>query len=204
AWAESGIPPINVSVNLSAVQFKERNLIENISQIIKDTGINPKNLTLEITESTIMETGPEVIQQLSALNGLGLKLAIDDFGTGYSSLAYLKQFPIHYLKIDRAFVQDLPDDKEDCAITRAVIGMARELNLGVVAEGIETPEQMAFLREEGCNYGQGYFIGRPMPRQEFEQWYQHFLNNKTLSIAVDNDSRNSDKDSGSSPKAQDG
>ena len=161
---------MNMAVNLSAVQFNERNLLEQVEQVMQDTGIRENQLTLEITESTLMSTEGDVIAKLHSLKSLGLKLAIDDFGTGYSSLAYLKRFPIHHLKIDREFVKDLPDDSHDIAIARSIIKMAHELQINVVAEGIEDQAQLNFLKDAHCNYGQGLHFGRPMPAKEFEDW----------------------------------
>lgn len=170
AWEKKRLPSINMAVNLSAVQFNERDILEQVEQIMQDTGIRENQLTLEITESTLMSTDGDVIAKLHALKSLGLKLAIDDFGTGYSSLAYLKRFPIHHLKIDREFVKDLPGDSHDIAIARSIIKMAHELQINVVAEGIEDQAQLNFLKDSHCNYGQGFHFGRPMPAKEFEDW----------------------------------
>lgn len=170
AWENKRLPSINMAVNLSAVQFNERDLLEQVEQVMLDTGIRENQLTLEITESTLMETEGDLIAKLHALKSLGLKLAIDDFGTGYSSLAYLKRFPIHHLKIDREFVKDLPHDSHDIAIARSIIKMAHELQIDVVAEGIENQAQLNFLKEAECDYGQGYHFGKPMPAKEFEDW----------------------------------
>lgn len=176
AWENKRLPSINMAVNLSAVQFNERNLLEQVEQVMLDTGIRENQLTLEITESTLMETEGDLIAKLHALKSLGLKLAIDDFGTGYSSLAYLKRFPIHHLKIDREFVKDLPHDSHDIAIARSIIKMAHELQIDVVAEGIENQAQLNFLKEAECNYGQGYHFGKPMPAKEFEDWLTLYSN----------------------------
>ncbi len=176
AWENKRLPSINMAVNLSAVQFNERDLLEQVEQVMLDTGIRENQLTLEITESTLMETEGDLIAKLHALKSLGLKLAIDDFGTGYSSLAYLKRFPIHHLKIDREFVKDLPHDSHDIAIARSIIKMAHELQIDVVAEGIENQAQLNFLKEAECNYGQGYHFGKPMPAKEFEDWLTRYSN----------------------------
>jgi diguanylate cyclase (GGDEF)-like protein len=176
AWENKRLPSINMAVNLSAVQFNERDLLEQVEQVMLDTGIRENQLTLEITESTLMETEGDLIAKLHALKSLGLKLAIDDFGTGYSSLAYLKRFPIHHLKIDREFVKDLPHDSHDIAIARSIIKMAHELQIDVVAEGIENQAQLNFLKEAECNYGQGYHFGKPMPAKEFEDWLTLYSN----------------------------
>ncbi len=170
SWEKQGLPSLNIAVNLSGVQFNEPNLLHLVENIINETNISPGKLTLEITESTLMETKEDVIKRLQELNDLGLKLAIDDFGTGYSSLAYLKRFPIHRLKIDREFVKDIPDDAHDIAIARSIIKMAHELEIGVVAEGVETQEQLQFLKDEQCDYSQGYYHSRPIPAAEFSNW----------------------------------
>jgi len=176
-WEQRGLPSLSMAVNLSGVQFDEPDLIQTVETIMRETRIQNDRLTLEITESTLMETSGDVVAKLHALNSLGLKLAIDDFGTGYSSLAYLKRFPIHHLKIDRAFVKDLPHDSHDIAIARSIIKMAHELQINVVAEGIEELAQFNFLKNAECNYGQGYYFGKPMPANDFEDWFQHAQNN---------------------------
>ena len=161
---------ISVAVNLSGVQFREKNLLKTIEGSLLETGMDPHRLTLEITESTLMETEGDIVQKLNELRDLGVMLAIDDFGTGYSSLAYLKRFPINYLKLDKAFVDDLPDDPRDVAIARSVINMAHELGLEIVAEGIETVEQLDFLNESACDRGQGYYLGKPMSAADLTQF----------------------------------
>ena len=129
-----------------------------------------------------METEGDVIAKLHSLKSLGLKLAIDDFGTGYSSLAYLKRFPIHHLKIDREFVKDLPHDSHDIAIARSIIKMAHELQINVVAEGIEDHAQLSFLKEAECNYGQGFHFGKPMSAKAFEDWLTLFSQNNLTTL----------------------
>ncbi len=126
-------------------------------------------LELEITESTLMEFGPDVEAKMNALKALGIRLAIDDFGTGYSSLAYLKRLPIDKLKVDRTFVQDIPDDPADCEITSAIVGLGRNLKLATLAEGVETEAQYIFLQKLGCDLAQGYLFGAPMPADELER-----------------------------------
>ena len=174
AWEKKGLASINIAVNLSAVQFNERNILTQVESIMQETGIREDQLIVEITESTLMETEGDVIAKLHALKSLGLKLAIDDFGTGYSSLAYLKRFPIQHLKIDREFVKDLPENTQDIAIVRSIIKMAHELKIDVVAEGIENQSQLRFLKEASCNYGQGFHFGKPMPAAQFEEWLIHY------------------------------
>ena len=173
-WERKNIASINMAVNLSAVQFNQRSLLPQVEKIMQETGIREDQLTVEITESTLTETGGDVIAKLHALKSLGLKLAIDDFGTGYSSLAYLKRFPIHHLKIDREFVKDLPENTQDIAIARSIIKMAHELQIKVVAEGIESQAQLRFLKDASCNFGQGFHFGKPMPAAQFEEWLGHY------------------------------
>ncbi|HEX5392483.1 MAG TPA: EAL domain-containing protein [Rhodocyclaceae bacterium] len=162
AWQEQGLRAIPVSVNLSPRQFRQRGLVEIIRSILKDTGQPPSMLELEITEGTLMQDIGETLERLDELASMGVRLAIDDFGTGYSSLAYLKRFPVHKLKIDQSFVRDLCDDKEDAAIVSAIIGLARNLGLDILAEGVETDVQLATLVNFGCRKFQGYYFSRPL------------------------------------------
>jgi diguanylate cyclase (GGDEF)-like protein/PAS domain S-box-containing protein len=165
-WYKAGHKPIVLAVNLSAKQFRDPRLVERIDALLKETGLPPKLLELEITETAIMEQGQDAIAALHALAGLGLSLAIDDFGTGYSSLAYLKRFPLHKLKIDRSFVQDIPHDRNGAEIATAVIALARSLRLEVLAEGVETVAQRDFLREQGCDAYQGFLFTPPVTAEE--------------------------------------
>lgn len=158
-----GTPPIALSVNLSGRQFQHPRLIEEVSGILKDTGLEPECLTLEITETIVMEDEQATLAILHGLKDLGVKVAIDDFGTGYSSLAYLKRFPVDTLKVDRSFVTGLGKNPEDDAIARAIVAFAKALNLGVVAEGIETGDQASLLHTIGCEFGQGYHFAHPRP-----------------------------------------
>jgi len=168
-WQVPGLPSIGVAVNLSARQFSHDTLVDSIAGAMARHSLVAGQLELEITESMVMNNPEQAVSLLSALKAMGCHLSIDDFGTGYSSLAQLKRFPVDSLKIDRSFVQDLPGDADDVAITRAVIAMAHSLKLRVVAEGVETREQLQFLRDHGCDDVQGYFFGRPMPAPEFAQ-----------------------------------
>lgn len=153
---------VQVSVNLSGRQFREEPLIDTILHILLETGLDPSMLMLEITESVLMEHAESTVARLYRLKDMGIYLSIDDFGTGYSSMTYLKRFPVAKLKIDQSFIRDIPDDSEDVAITTATIQMAHGLKLPVVAEGIETQAQADFLREHGCDLGQGYLFSRPI------------------------------------------
>ena len=166
-WHQTKVRVPKVSVNISARQFSDGQLGTRIATILKDTGLPPACLELELTESILMREVCEAMQILDGLKNLGLSIAVDDFGTGYSSLNYLKQFPIDVLKIDRTFVDGLPSGEQDAQIARAIIAMAHSLNLAVIAEGVETQKQLDFLREHGCDEVQGYLFGRPMPANKF-------------------------------------
>jgi EAL domain-containing protein (putative c-di-GMP-specific phosphodiesterase class I) len=155
-------PDLVMSVNLSPRQFQHPSLVEDIAGILRDSGLDPERLELEITEGAVMADADGARETLQRLRAIGISLAIDDFGTGYSSLGYLKRFPVSVLKIDQSFVRGLGHDEQDLAIVRGVIALARSLNLSVTAEGIETFEQLAHLRELGCNHGQGYLLSRPL------------------------------------------
>ncbi|MBV8464588.1 MAG: EAL domain-containing protein, partial [Burkholderiales bacterium] len=167
AWQDAGLPAIEVAVNLSAVQFYQRELVDSIAALLDQYELEPHWLGLEVTESIIVQNVDSTVRTMSALEQMGVKLAIDDFGTGYSSLSYLKRFSADKLKIDRSFVADVPGDPDDSAITRAIINLARNLNLRVIAEGVETQAQWEFLRSEGCDEVQGYLVSRPVPAEAF-------------------------------------
>jgi diguanylate cyclase (GGDEF)-like protein/PAS domain S-box-containing protein len=168
AWREAGLPPLVVSVNVSARQFRERNWAPRVAAALAETGLEARYLELELTESLIMQDVPGAIATMHELEAIGVHLAIDDFGTGYSSLSALKRFPVRRLKIDRSFVEDIPSDPDDEAITSAIISLAQKLGLRVIAEGVETDAQVEFLRQSGCDEIQGYFFSRPLPPQDFE------------------------------------
>lgn len=165
AWQAAGFAPIFISVNLSGKQFKQQNLINVIDHAMSDVRLDPKYLELEITESIIQDT-KSTAGILRELRNLGLKIAVDDFGTGYSSLSYLRRFPLDTLKIDRSFVKDIAKDPDSEAIVKAIIAMAHCLKLRVIAEGVETEEQLKFLSDEGCDEFQGYLISPPLPADE--------------------------------------
>jgi diguanylate cyclase (GGDEF)-like protein/PAS domain S-box-containing protein len=173
AWHQAKVRVPKVSVNISARQFSDGQLGTRIANILKETGLPPACLELELTESILMREVSEAMHILDGLKYLGLSIAVDDFGTGYSSLNYLKQFPIDVLKIDRTFVDGLPSGEQDAQIARAIIAMAHSLNLAVIAEGVETHEQLDFLREHGCDEVQGYLFGRPMPPNRFEAQFSN-------------------------------
>jgi EAL domain-containing protein (putative c-di-GMP-specific phosphodiesterase class I) len=157
---------LRVAVNLSARQFQQADLDQCIAEILLDTGLQPAFLELEITENTIMRDLDRTASHLRNLKELGVHLSIDDFGTGHSSLNYLKRFAVDTLKIDRSFVRDIHEDANDAAIVRAVVAMAHSLKLRVVAEGVETEAQLAFLRSLACNEMQGYLFSKPLPAEQ--------------------------------------
>ncbi|MBA1244084.1 EAL domain-containing protein [Pseudomonas japonica] len=173
AWHQARVRVPKVSVNISARQFSDGQLGKRIASILAETGVPPACLELELTESILMRDVNEAMQILDSLKMLGLSIAVDDFGTGYSSLNYLKQFPIDVLKIDRTFVDGLPEGEQDAQIARAIIAMAHSLNLSVIAEGVETHDQLDFLREHGCDEVQGYLFGRPMQANRFEAQFSN-------------------------------
>jgi EAL domain-containing protein (putative c-di-GMP-specific phosphodiesterase class I) len=161
AWQKRGLPGVVISVNLSPRQFKDAALLNDIARILAETGMAPELLELEITESMIMHHVDIAAGKAAAMKTLGIRLAIDDFGTGYSSLSQLKRFPIDTLKIDRAFVRDIPQSADDTAITKAVVSLGKALGVRVVAEGVETAAQYRFLRDNGCDEMQGFYFSRP-------------------------------------------
>jgi len=170
AWQEAGLPALTVAVNLSTRQFMQAGLTDKIAEILTETGLDAHYLELEITESLLMQDVQGAIDIMRTLKARGVKLAIDDFGTGYSSLTYLKRFPVDRLKIDQSFVRDITTDPDDAAITQAVIAMAHSLRLKVIAEGVETEAQLAFLRSRDCNEAQGFHFSRPLPPDEATAW----------------------------------
>jgi diguanylate cyclase (GGDEF)-like protein len=163
AWQVAGFPPIRISVNLSARQFEQTNLVEVVSQILEQTGLEASYLELEVTESFLMADVQRSVKTLEELRKLEISLALDDFGTGYSSLNYLKRFPVNMLKIDRSFVQDVTSNPDSAAVTDAIVALAKSLRLKITAEGIETKEQLDYLQKRGCEEGQGFYFSRPIP-----------------------------------------
>lgn len=169
AWLGAGLPPLVVAVNLSARQFRQTQLADMVEAVLSETGVDPRFLELELTETVVMHDPKEAEAALRRLKSMGLRVAIDDFGSGYSSLNYLKRFPIDKLKIDGSFVQDLPENGDSAAIVLAVISLGHSLGLRVIAEGVERKSQAAFLRAHGCDEIQGYYYGAPMPAPEFTE-----------------------------------
>jgi EAL domain-containing protein (putative c-di-GMP-specific phosphodiesterase class I) len=166
AGQKSTARPVRIAVNLSPRQFVLGDLLKSVTQAIHQTGCDAGCLELEITESLVMHNRERAVALITQLKELGVSVAIDDFGTGYSSLAYLKRFPIDSLKIDRSFVTDIPGDADNAAITQAIIAMAHNLKLRVIAEGVENAAQFRFLREHGCDEMQGYYFSRPLPEAQ--------------------------------------
>ena len=167
AWQRQGLPALPIAVNLSPRQFGDPALLSDIEAALKKSGMAPELLELEITESMVMQNVERAMRVLKAIKSLGVMLAIDDFGTGYSSMSLLKKFPIDVLKIDRSFVREITSNSEDKAIADAIIALGRALDLTIVAEGVETPEQENFLRAHHCDQVQGYLISKPVPADEF-------------------------------------
>lgn len=168
-WQQDGLRPIQMAVNISALQLHHSKFASNLGRILEETGMSSELLELELTESAVMQDAEQMINLLGELKAMGMSLAIDDFGTGYSSLSYLKRFPIDRLKIDRSFIKDLTLNSEEDAITRAIIGMGRTLKMKAIAEGVETEEQLRFLKQEGCDEFQGFYFSKPVPAEEFAQ-----------------------------------
>jgi EAL domain-containing protein (putative c-di-GMP-specific phosphodiesterase class I) len=166
-WQDAGYNPIRIAVNLSSMQFIQRDLSLKVAKALKNSRLNPRYLELEITESIIMRNVNETITTLNDFKDMGIRISVDDFGTGYSSLNYLKRFPLDNLKVDRTFVKDIPDNEDDVTITSAIIALAQSLGLGVVAEGVETESQLAFLEDSGCEMAQGYHFSKPLPADQF-------------------------------------
>jgi len=166
-WLDSGLRVPSIAINISAVEFRHKNFLEGLAQILDETGLTPDYLELELTESLLMHDVESSATVLESLKDMGIKLAIDDFGTGYSSLSYLKRFPITTLKIDQSFVRDITTDINDATIVSAVVGMGRNLNHRVIAEGVETREQFEFLSMRQCPEGQGFLFSHPLPAEDF-------------------------------------
>jgi diguanylate cyclase (GGDEF)-like protein/PAS domain S-box-containing protein len=183
-WQIAGYDPIYITVNISSVQFKKKNFVESVAQTLIDTDLNPEFLELELTESILMQPTASTMKTLNELKATGVRLAIDDFGTGYSSFGYLKQLPIDTLKIDRSFVRDIELDLDDRAIIKAMISLARTLNLKIIAEGVETLEQLAYLQEQGSDGIQGFLLSHPLPTDSLthllqEEKQSHHLSYKS-------------------------
>jgi EAL domain-containing protein (putative c-di-GMP-specific phosphodiesterase class I)/GGDEF domain-containing protein len=172
SWQQTGLHPLRVAVNLSARQFRSANLLDEIDAALSDSSLPASSLELEITESMVMEDPEGVIKLLNRIRSRGIHLALDDFGTGHSSLAYLKRFPIDCVKIDRAFIKDMPGNTDDVAIARTIVAMAKSLDIGTLAEGVETYEQFGMLKIMGCDQIQGYYFSHPLAADDFLAFYK--------------------------------
>ena len=182
-WQDAGLPPMRLSVNFSARQFQQPTFITDVSQILKETNLDPRWLELELTESSIMKDPEEAIEKLHELKLMGIQVAIDDFGTGYSSLNYLKRFPIDTLKIDKSFVSDVCKDPHDTSIVRAIINLGHALDLNVIAEGVETREQLQYLAALECDLVQGFLFSKPLPVKAFEELLVESVGHKEAQTA---------------------
>ncbi|GGF07582.1 hypothetical protein GCM10011356_21350 [Kangiella profundi] len=183
-WLSKGLPEIIVAINISALQFHQQNLVERISNIIQEAGVSPSNIEIELTEAVALKD-PEVAgKTIDALSQQGFKVSIDDFGTGYSSMSYLKRFAVHKLKIDQSFIKDIVTDIDDQAIVTAIIQMAHSLHKTTIAEGVETQEQLEFLKEKGCEEIQGYWYSRPLVTEQFEVFLTTNKSNKAVEVSV--------------------
>jgi diguanylate cyclase (GGDEF)-like protein/PAS domain S-box-containing protein len=172
AWQIAGLPPLVVSVNVSPRQFRDGNIVETIAEALRNTGLEARYLQIELTEGLAMHGADKYVEMLGQIKALGVQIAVDDFGTGYSSLSYLKRFPVDQLKVDRSFVKDLATDADDAVIVQAIIALGHQLKLRVVAEGVETTEQLEFLRSAGCDEMQGYLFGMPMIATDFAALFE--------------------------------
>jgi len=166
-WCAHGLPPLRVAVNLSPVQFRNRNMVALVDDILARTGLDPKRLELELTETILMHDADAVTIELRELRKRGVSVSIDDFGTGYSSLAYVKKFPVDRIKIDQSFVRNLTSDPNDAAIVRAIVNLGHSLGIDVIAEGVDSADQVEMLRAEGCEEAQGFLFAKPLPVEEF-------------------------------------
>ena len=172
-WQERGLPVLRMAMNVSPVELRAKDFVVGLRAILAKTGLEPCYLELELTEMYLMQDARSTAAVLKDLKDTGVQIALDDFGTGYSSLSYVKRFPIDTLKIDQSFVRDIATDADDASIVSAVISMGKSLHICVVAEGIETQEQLEFLQKHGCPFGQGYLFSPPLGASEFAQLLLH-------------------------------
>jgi EAL domain-containing protein (putative c-di-GMP-specific phosphodiesterase class I) len=163
----AGLPPATMAVNVSAMEFGDDSFLGSVFAILRETGLDPRFLEIELTESVLMKRAESAASVLQILRAKGVQIAVDDFGTGYSSLSYLSKFPIDALKIDQSFVRQITGASDEASLVTAIISMGRSLKVRVIAEGVETQEEMAFLQAHRCDEAQGYYFGRPMPPEQF-------------------------------------
>jgi EAL domain-containing protein (putative c-di-GMP-specific phosphodiesterase class I) len=166
-WMDAGLPLTTMAVNISAMEFRDEDFLEGVFKILEQTGLDPRSLELELTESVLMKRAESTQSILKALRASGVQLAVDDFGTGYSSLSYLRKFPIDALKIDQSFIRQITTAPDETTIVTAVISMGRSLKLRVIAEGVESQEELAFLQAHQCDEAQGYYFSRPVMAAQF-------------------------------------
>jgi EAL domain-containing protein (putative c-di-GMP-specific phosphodiesterase class I) len=179
-WQLQGLPPVCIAVNVSAAEFRSKDFVESVAAILSETGLDPRYLELELTEGVLMDDAEFTASVLKDLKAMGVHLAVDDFGTGYSSLSYLRKFPIDVLKIDRSFVTQITAESDDSTIVNAIINMGKSLKYLVVAEGIETQEQRAYLQSRHCEEGQGYLFSRPVSVAQFAVLLRHGIREPAL------------------------
>jgi diguanylate cyclase (GGDEF)-like protein len=172
AWLDAGLPPVRMAVNVSAVQFMDDDFLENVRDALRVTKIDPSNLELELTETVLMQDADSAMESLHALKAIGVQLAVDDFGTGYSSFSYLRRFPLDALKVDRSFIAEIGAGSDNATILSALINIGKSLKHRVVAEGVETLEQVDFLRRQGCSEAQGYYFSHPVPAAKFSEFLE--------------------------------
>lgn len=172
AWRAMGLSPLCISVNVSAIDFRQRDFTDNLAEILTQTGLPPAQLELEITESVLMQNVDDTVATLNTIKAMGVRLALDDFGTGYSSLSYLRRFSIDVLKIDQSFVRGMSVNSQDAQLISAIIGMGKSLNMSIIAEGVETIEQLNFLQAQRCEEGQGFLFSKAVPPKDFAQLMQ--------------------------------
>ncbi|MBI3779365.1 MAG: PAS domain S-box protein [Gammaproteobacteria bacterium] len=203
AWHAAGFPTLHVAVNLSSKQLQQKNFAEVVKHALQETGLEPLYLDLELTESLLMQDMEAAEAVLKNLKAMGVMFSLDDFGTGYSSLSYLKRFPIDFLKIDRSFIKDIVHDRYGAGIVRAIIVMAHTLGIKVIAEGVETHEQLGFLREQGCNITQGYFCSKPLPVNDFTQLLREWRGTRLKKCGLRKPARKTGKKQTRQPKRPD-
>ncbi|MDO8585636.1 MAG: EAL domain-containing protein [Armatimonadota bacterium] len=179
AWQDAGYPPMDIAVNISARLFRQHDLVETVERALNASGLAPNYLTLELTESVLMEEPDAAGAILRTLKAMGIRVSVDDFGTGYSSLSYLKRFPVDTVKIDQSFVREIATNSDDAVIAQAIVAMAHSLKLNVIAEGVETLQQLQFLRSIKCDEMQGYFVSRPVPAKEFASFLEQLARDET-------------------------
>ncbi len=185
SWVDMGYKDIQVAVNFSAKQFAVDSMVDDVRRVLTETNLNPRNLKLEITEYTAMSDGDKTIEIMRALSSMGIQISIDDFGTGYSSLSYLKRYPVHTLKMDKYFVDHVADNEEDASFARMVIGIAKSLNLDLIAEGVETKEQLDFLYREGCRLIQGFYFSKPLNAETALEYMKEHYNVPTQGKSIE-------------------